>query len=341
MKTFTYSENIYNKAYAIMKSQGNHNTQKGVIPIIYTCTLNPAIDLFMEADSLEPFVVNRTSAEDYQANGKTINVSIMLKRLGINNTALGFIGGFTGKFIESELQKLGIITDFTEIDGITRVNAFIRSNDKEYKIVNKGPEIIKVKKVEMIQKIASIPKGGILFVSGSLPKGISEDIYEEIARISNQNQFRLILDISSKRLLDCLRYRPYLVKPNKEELASYFGKDAISDEEVLVLGKELIEKGAERVLISLGEEGSLYISEKDIIRVTSPQGKVVNTACAGDALLSTFVGKLELGASLEDALRFASATGAATAFSMGLGNLADVPLLMEEIKLYHVEQSIK
>jgi 1-phosphofructokinase len=312
-----------------------------VIPIIYTCTLNPAIDLFVEADSLEPGVVNRTKTEDYQANGKTINVSIMLKRLGLNNTALGFIGGFTGGYIEKELQDLGIITDFTEIEGITRVNTFVRVGDKEYKIVNQGPEVSEKAKEDVLRKIAEIPEGSLLFVSGSLPKGISENIFEEIAAISRQKQLRLILDISSKKLLDCLSYQPYLIKPNDEELASFFDKDHVSDEEVLELGKELIKRGAERVLVSLGEKGSVYISEKEMVRVTSPRGQVVNTACAGDALLSCFVGQLELGVELGQALRFASATGAATAFSMGLGDLVDVPALMEEIKVYQIEQPIK
>jgi 1-phosphofructokinase len=309
--------------------------------MIYTCTLNPAIDLFMDVDSLEPFVVNRTNTEDYQPNGKTINISIMLKRIGINNTALGFIGGFTGKYIDSELQQLGIITDFTEISGMTRVNAFVRAGDKEYKIVNKGPVIPENKKTEIIHKIASIPKGSYLFVSGSIPKGLSDEIYEEISRISREKQLRLILDISSKKLLDCLPYKPYLIKPNKEELASFFGKDDLDDEEILYLSKKLLDKGAERVLVSLGEEGSLYVSGQAIIRVTSPQGKVVNTTCAGDALLGTFVGKLELGASLEDALIYASAAGAATAFSMGLANLEDVKALIEEIQVNHIESSIQ
>lgn len=311
-----------------------------MFPIYYTCTLNPAIDLFVEADALEPYVVNRTHTEDYQANGKTINVSIVLKKMGIHNTALGFIGGFTGKYIENELERLGITTDFTEIDGITRVNTFVRAKDKEYKIVNKGPAITTAKKEEILDKISRIPKGGFLFVSGSLPQGLSDEIYVEIARIANQNGLKLVLDISSKRLLDCLPYQPYLIKPNQEELESFFNRKLETEDEILELGKELNGRGAQRVLISLGEEGSLYISGQELVRVTSPKGQVVNTTCAGDALLAAFIGKLELGAGLEEALRFASAMGAATAFSAGLGSLEKVPALMEDLNLYHIEKSI-
>ncbi|MFP3123838.1 PfkB family carbohydrate kinase [Ectobacillus funiculus] len=152
--------------------------------MIYTCTMNPAIDLFVDIDSFEPSVVNRTNAEDYQANGKAINISIMLKRMGLENTALGFIGGFTGKYIENELKQQGIDTRFIEVDGITRINTFVRAQDKEYKIVNQGPTIPVEKKKELIYQIKSIPTGSMLFVSGSLPQGISEEIFVEIAETS-------------------------------------------------------------------------------------------------------------------------------------------------------------
>lgn len=304
--------------------------------MIYTCTMNPAIDLFVDIHSLEPYVVNRTNAEDYQANGKAINISIMLKRMGLENTALGFIGGFTGKYIENELKQQGIDTRFIEVDGITRINTFVRAQDKEYKIVNQGPTIPVEKKKELIYQIKSIPTGSMLFVSGSLPQGISEEIFVEIAEIANHNELKLILDISSKKLMDCLPYHPYLIKPNEEELANFFDKDTLSEEEVIELGKELLSMGSERVLISLGAEGSLYTSNQDVIRVTAPKGEVVNTACAGDSLLSAFVGKLKLGASLDEALMYASATGASTAFSMGLSDLSDVKQLMQEIDIRHL-----
>ncbi|MGG0554737.1 1-phosphofructokinase [Priestia aryabhattai] len=306
--------------------------------MIYTCTLNPAIDLFVDVDSLDPFVVNRTNTEDYQANGKAINISILLKRMGLDNTALGFIGGFTGKYIENELQQQGIETNFVEIDGITRINTFVRAGEKEYKIVNKGPLISEKKKDEMLQKIKSIPKGSVLFVSGSLPKGLSEETFIEIAEIASYNNLKLILDVSSKKLLDCLAYHPYLIKPNKEELEYLFNKEKLSEDEIILLGKELLQKGAERVLISLGEEGALYLSNQETIRVTSPKGEVINTACAGDALLSSFVGKLKSGSSIEEALVYASATGASTAFSMGLSDLSDIEHLVEEIDVKHLSE---
>jgi 1-phosphofructokinase len=312
-----------------------------VVFIFYTCTLNPAIDLVVESDDLLPDIVNRTNSEDYQANGKTINISIMLKKMGIDNTALGFIGGFTGQYIESELKRLGISTDFTEIDGITRVNTFVRTKEQEFKIVNKGPAVSREKHEEMLGKISAIPNGSYLFVSGSLPQGLSDEIYVDISRIAARKDLKLILDISSKRLLDCLAYQPYLIKPNREELASFFGREALTEEEVLSLGQELIERGAQRVLVSLGEEGSIFLTQKEMLRVNSPAGKVVNTACAGDTLLAAFVGKLFLEGDLKEALRFGSAAGSGTAFSTGLVELEFLPALLEEVRAYEIEKSMR
>lgn len=308
-----------------------------MILIIYTCTLNPAIDLFVDVNELKPFVVNRTQTEDYIANGKAINISFLLKRMGIDNTALGFLGGFTGAFIQEELENQGIRTDFIEIDGITRVNTFIRAKDKEYKVVNKGPEIPGNKVEELLKKINDISSGSILFVSGSVPKGVEEDIYVEIAKICKQNDLKLILDISSKKMLDCLTYQPYLIKPNEEELAHFFEKNhALTEDEIIQLGEKLLEKGSRSVLISLGEKGSIFLSGEEKIKVNSPRGTVVNTACAGDALLGAFVGKQILGTSLEEALSFASAVGASTAFTSGLSDLSDVEPLMKQIKIQKI-----
>ncbi|MCB5936896.1 1-phosphofructokinase [Caldibacillus thermoamylovorans] len=308
--------------------------------MIYTCTLNPAVDLFVELDTLTPDVVNRTNAEDYIPNGKTINISFILNRMGVDNKALGYIGGFTGNFIKTELENQGIQTDFIEVDGITRINTFIRANEQEYKIVNRGPVIPENKVNELLEKIGDIPSGSVLFVSGSLPRGVKDDIFVEIAKICHQNKVKLVLDISSKRLLDCLSYQPFIIKPNEEELAFIFDKKQLTKEEIMELGQNLVEQGAQQVLISLGEKGSLYISKEKMIRVTSPKGKVVNTACAGDALLGSFCGKLIQGVTLEEALMFASATGASTAFTSGLSDLSDVHELMKQITIYQVYQNV-
>lgn len=299
--------------------------------MIYTCTLNPAIDLFVATDDLLPNTVNRTSQEDYQANGKGVNVSIILKRLGVDSTALGFIAGFTGKYIEDELHKMGIQTDFIEIDGITRINMFVRTKDDEYKIVNRGPFVEDSYRNEMLKKIESLPDECTLFVSGSVPRGIEDEIYFEIAKIAQAKNIELILDISSKVLLDCLEYQPFLIKPNREELAHIYDKTELSDDEVIELGYDLLRKGAQRALISLGSKGAIYIDKSQVVKVNSPKGKVINTACSGDTMLAMFVQKIKTGTTVEQALIYASAAGSSTAFSVGLSDLKDVEELKKQI----------
>ena len=300
--------------------------------MIYTCTLNPAIDLFVETDDLLPSKVNRTKSEDYQANGKGVNVSVILKKLGVQSTALGFKAGFTGAYIQDELEMMGIDTDFVEMDGVTRVNIFVHTEDEEYKIVNRGPEVDVNKYNEMIEKIKSLPEQSTLFVSGSVPRGVDDSIYEEIAKIAFDKKVKLILDISSKVMMDCLQYNPLLIKPNKEELAHFYDKENLTEDEVIYYGQDLLNRGAQHVLVSLGEDGAIFIDEKHLLKVTSPIGKVVNTACAGDTMLAAFSQKVQSGLSVEESLIYASAAGSSTAFSKGLSDLTDISELVKGIK---------
>lgn len=302
--------------------------------MIYTCTMNPAIDLFVETQSYHPQVVNRSNGDDIQANGKGVNVSFILKMLGIENTAIGFSGGFTGKYIEETLKQKGIATNFVPVDGMTRINVFthVIDQDTEYKLVNQGPEITEVQMKALLAIISQMKKGDMLCVSGSHPKGISDHLLIEISRITHEKGVKLVLDTSSKVVLDCLKYQPYCMKPNEEELASWFGKEQLTEEEYLIYGEKLIQLGAQKVLLSLGKKGALYFDQEQILHVTAPQGKVVNTACAGDTLLGSFVGSLEKGESPMDALQFGAAAGSSTAFSPGLTDFKDVSKLMKQMK---------
>ncbi|MGG4506867.1 1-phosphofructokinase [Heyndrickxia sporothermodurans] len=302
--------------------------------MIYTCTMNSAIDLFTEFEQFSPFVVNRSNFEDYQANGKAINISFMLKKLNIDSTATGFLGGFTGKYIEEELVRNSIDVNFIKVDGITRINTFIRSGELEYKAVNKGPEINQNAQEALLKYIKTFTNEDMLFVSGSLPKGVKDDIFVTIAKLSQEQGFSLVLDISSERLIDCLPYHPYLIKPNDEELAHLLGVSKLESEQELVkAAQQLLDKGAERILVSRGEKGALYVDEKHVLWTTAPKGKVVNTACAGDTMLAVFVGKLIQTGDLEEALIYATAAGSSTAFTAGLSNLEDIPLLRKQIQL--------
>ncbi|GLF85988.1 MULTISPECIES: 1-phosphofructokinase [Bacillus] len=304
--------------------------------MIYTCTLNPAIDLYIALKEMRANAVNRTEDEDYQPNGKGVNVSIMLKKYGFTSTALGFIAGFSGSYIEQSLKDLSIQTDFISVEGITRINVFINTTE-EYKLVNQGPTIEENALHAFREKIAAIPQGGILIMSGSLPKGVPASIFSEVAAICHQQKVKFILDTSSAAVLETLQYKPYLLKPNEEEIAAFFGKThPLSEIELIQSGEKLIEMGAEQVLISRGEEGALFITKDAVFKGNAPTGTVVNTACSGDAMLAAFLSKHLEGHSPEECLRYGIATGASTAFSKGLSDLHDIDSLIEQVHIQKI-----
>ena len=302
---------------------------------IYTCTLNLAIDLFIETDTMEPFTVNRTKDDDIQANGKGVNVSLILKMLGVDTTALGFRAGFTGNYIEDYLQEREISTDFIEVPGMTRINVFTQVNQtkEEYKLVNQGPEIPQEKVEVFLDQIRNLQAEDYLCISGSLPRGIESTILVDISRICQERDVHLIIDSSYKEIMDCLSYHPFLLKPNEEELASWFGEIIDSEEAYLFYGQQLIKAGAQNVLLSLGSGGAIFFSQTKIIRGNSPIGKVVNTACAGDTLLGTFLAGYLTEQPLEETLRKSLAAGSSTAFRKGLTDFSDVKELSKQIEI--------
>lgn len=302
---------------------------------IYTCTMNLAIDLFIETETMNPFTVNRTKDDDIQANGKGVNVSLVLKMLGVNTTALGFRAGFTGNYIEDYLQEKAIRTDFIEVPGMTRINVFTQVNQtkEEYKLVNQGPEIPAEKVQAFLDQIRNLHAEDYLCISGSLPRGVEPKILIEISRICQERGIHLIIDSSYKEVMDCLPYRPFLLKPNEEELESWFGEVIDTEEAYLFYGQQLLDAGAENVLLSLGGEGAILFTQEKIIHGNSPKGKVVNTACAGDTLLGTFLAGYLTDQPLEETLRKSLAAGSSTAFRKGLTDFSDVEELSKQIEI--------
>lgn len=306
--------------------------------MIVTCTMNPAIDLFISTEHLIPKKVNRTSDNDIQPNGKGVNVSFILKMLGIDNTATGFIGGFTGEFIKEELEKKQIATDFVEIPETTRINVFTNVIDEktEYKIVNKGPNILKNSLDELMKKLSKLGQDDLLVVSGSSPQGVEDTDLLEIARLTREKGARLAIDTSSNILLDILALKPYCIKPNDEELMQLFNLTELTEENILYYGEELVRLGAEQVIISLGEDGAYLFNEREILKGNAPKGELVNSACAGDTMLATFIGLQEKGKTTEESLKTAIAAASSTAFTEGLTDFTNVPLLEEEITIKRV-----
>ncbi|EHK9754377.1 1-phosphofructokinase [Enterococcus faecium] len=302
---------------------------------IYTCTMNLAIDLFIETEEMHPFMVNRTKEDDIQANGKGVNVSLVLKMLDFPSTALGFSAGFTGKYIEDYLQQKQIQTEFIEVPGMTRINVFTQVNQtgEEYKLVNQGPEIPQTAVHNFLNQIRALQAEDYLCVSGSLPRGLSPKVLIEISRICQEKGIHLIIDSSDQEVMDCLPYRPFLLKPNEEELSSWFGRKMITDEDYFVYGQRLVELGAENVLLSLGEKGAILFTKDRVFRGNSPKGKVVNTACAGDTMLGAFLAGYMNRRPLDETLRKSIAAGSSTAFRKGLTDFLDVEELSKQIKI--------
>ncbi|HFD1721088.1 MULTISPECIES: 1-phosphofructokinase [Enterococcus] len=302
---------------------------------IYTCTMNLAIDLFIETEEMHPFMVNRTKEDDIQANGKGVNVSLVLKMLDFPSTALGFSVGFTGKYIEDYLQQKQIQTDFIEVPGMTRINVFTQVNQtgEEYKLVNQGPEIPQTAVHNFLNQIRVLQAEDYLCVSGSLPRGLSPKVLIEISRICQEKGVHLIIDSSDQEAMDCLPYRPFLLKPNEEELSSWFGRKMVTDEDYFVYGQRLVELGAENVLLSLGEKGAILFTKDRVFRGNSPKGKVVNTACAGDTMLGAFLAGYMNRRPLDETLRKSIAAGSSTAFRKGLTDFLDVEELSKQIKI--------
>ncbi|MGQ7448617.1 1-phosphofructokinase [Streptococcus suis] len=303
---------------------------------IYTLTMNPAIDMFIKTSQLKNNIVNRTLYDELQPNGKGVNVSFILKMLDIPNTALGFSAGFTGQYIKDELLAKGITEEFIDVDGITRINVFtqVLETSEEYKLVNKGPEISPSAQDALLEKIRLLGSNDYLVISGSFPRGIDSSYLVKIAEITNEKNVSLILDISDPVILTCLKYKPYLIKPNDEEIAQWFGVHDISEDEILVYGKSLQNLGARNVLISLGGKGAVMLTDSgEVFTCNAPKGEVVNTACAGDTTLGTFLGSKILGLSTEESLIKAVAAGSSTAFRSGLTDFSDVDELSKQILL--------
>ena len=295
--------------------------------MIYTITLNPALDYIIKLKELVPNEINTSESEYILPGGKGINVSIILKRLDVESVTLGFISGFTGKEIQKLVEKEKIQTDFINLEeGHSRINVKILENEKETAINSKGP-LVDNKSIEnLYQKLNNLKENDILVLSGSIPKGIKEDIYEEICEKIKDKNVKIVVDSTKKLLLNTLKYRPFLIKPNHHELGEMFNVQILNQDQAIEYAKKLQKEGARNVLVSMGEKGSVLLDEngkvykKDIIK----NRNVVNTVGAGDSMVAGFLAGYLKYKNYEDALKLGIASASATVNNVFLGTKDEI-----------------
>lgn len=289
--------------------------------MIYTLTLNPSIDYIIHLKKFQEGITNRATSEEYYIGGKGINVSLILAELGIQSTALGFIAGFTGEKIEAELQNQNIQTDFIRLKhGISRINLKLKS-ESETEINAQGPHIEDTEFKKLFEKISQITNGDTLVLAGSIPKSVSENIYETILKNIKHKNIRIILDTTGKALLNSLKYKPFLIKPNLQELSELFSVTLQNSQDIEPYARQLIKMGAQNVLISLGGNGAvLFAQNGHTYRYGVLKEKVLNTVGAGDSMIAGFIAGFEKTGDFLYALKSGTACGNATAFSPGLAS---------------------
>lgn len=300
--------------------------------MIYTVTMNPAIDYVVQlADGLHPGFVNRSTGEDFQFGGKGINVSNMLRQLGQDTVALGFVAGATGAWLEQGLANMGLSTRFVHLDrGMTRINVKVKA-EEETEINGMGPVIGEADLGRLYAQLETLTGKDVLVLSGSVPGSLRADAYARIlARLQEQGVLTVV-DAAGELLMQALQYRPFLIKPNHRELEDILQKPMDTDESIAAAAKALQDMGARNVLVSLGGSGALLLDEAGTVRrMGAPRGQVVNSVGAGDSMVAGFLaGYLDSG-DYEAALRLGVAAGSATAFSLGLADRESVEALLKQ-----------
>lgn len=299
----------------------------------YTITLNPAIDMLTRPKGLQLGKLNRTEEADYVVGGKGINISLLLNNIGKKSKALGFVAGFTGAYIKSELDKVGIATDFVETSGNTRINIKLIA-EEETEINGQSSPVTQEEVASFYSKLSTLTQEDTVFLSGNIIGGMQTSDFVKIAKEISERGAKLIVDSNKDLVLDTLAYKPFLVKPNEFELGEMFGVEIKSVEDILTYAKKLQERGAENVLVSRGGDGAILLTKDgDLLSVNVAKGEIVSTAAAGDSMLAMFVAKYDETSSFEEALKFASAAGGATSFSAGVGKKELIDSLLPQIKV--------
>lgn len=294
--------------------------------MIYTVTLNPSLDYIIKVDRFQFGRVNRASSETIRAGGKGINVSLMLQTFNVDNRALGFIAGFTGRQIRESMKAAGCTTGFVELEhGFSRVNVKMNSMG-ETEINGAGPTVSVEEMGKMIDRIAEmVREDDTIVLSGSIPQSLPQDTYEQILEKIDTDVVNVVVDTNGNILRRLLCFHPFLIKPNLQELSEMFSCPLKEYDEIVGCAHHLQEEGARNVLVSMGEDGAILVTENgQVFSAPAPKGEVVDSTGAGDAMIAGFLaGYLERG-SLVDGFYMGLVTASATVFREGLATREEV-----------------
>ena len=301
--------------------------------MIYTLTLNPAVDYYIDINNFEEGDLNKVNNAYTLAGGKGINVSKVLKNFNVESTALGFCGGFTGDYIKKHLKEYGIKESFIYLEEDTRINIKLKTKKTESEIAGKSPNISKEKVNELINYIKNnVKENDVLVLSGSVPNSIENSIYKDVISNANRN-IRVILDARDEAFKIGLKEKVFLTKPNKKELSEYFNKKIETTEEIIKYARELIKEGSENVIVSLGKDGSVLITKDEAYIGNAPDGKLISSVGAGDSMVAGIVYGISNNLNIVDSYKYAIASGSSTACSEGLTTFENMKKFLENVEI--------
>ena len=301
--------------------------------MVYTVTFNPSLDYIVTVDNMRLGFTNRTTSELMLPGGKGINVSIVLKNLGIESTAIYYSAGFVGEEITRRINDIGINAEEIRIkNGCSRINLKLRTIEGT-EINGMGPDILEDDIKTLYEKLDQLQRGDILVLAGSIPASMPETIYSDIMERLSGRGIRFVVDATKKLLINSLRFKPFLVKPNNHELGEIFGVELSTRESVIPYARRLLEMGAENVIISMAGEGAVFVSsENEVLMSEAPKGKLINGVGAGDSMVAGFIAGYLMKNDMEYAFKLGLCSGSASAFSEYLASQDEIMRLLESLQ---------
>lgn len=305
--------------------------------MIYTVTLNPALDYFMNYEELALGEVNRTGKTQISAGGKGIMESRMLSLIGAKSKALGFLGGFSGQYIKDFLNENQIDSDFTEIEDLTRINVKLKSQENETSLDAAGPKLQESEINQFLEKFDHLKEDDIVVFAGTIPKSLGEDFYERLIAKVQKQKATFVMDVDGQKLLDSLPAHPLLIKPNREELEAIFETSFKNNEQIIPYGQKLLEMGAQNIIVSMAGDGALLFTNEKVYFAQGIKGELKNSIGAGDSTVAGFLAEYSQSKDPLLAFRQAIACGTSKAFSDDMPSRAFLEEIYKKVNISEVK----